>query len=107
MAPAEVEEGALTEITCVIPAFENLDLLGRCLTSVASQKDVDLEIIVTDDSKSRLTLDFVASLATAFSNSRYLEGPRSGNPVDNWNHGLNAARGRFCVVAHHDELLID
>lgn len=97
----------MTEITCVIPAFENLDLLGRCLTSVAVQKDVDLEIIVTDDSKTGLARNLVASLMTAFANIRSLEGPLSGNPIDNWNHGLDAARGRFCVVAHHDEFLID
>ena len=102
-----VSKGAVTEITCVIPAFENLDLLARCLTSVAVQTDIDLEIIVTDDSKSSLARDLVASLTTAFANIRYLEGPRSGNPVDNWNHGLNGARGRFCVMAHHDEFLID
>ncbi|MGI8840493.1 MAG: glycosyltransferase family 2 protein [Caulobacteraceae bacterium] len=107
MLSASWGEGAVTDITCVIPAFENLDLLARCLTSVAAQRDVDLEIVVTDDSKSGLARDFAASLATAFANIRYLEGPRSGNPVDNWNHGLAAARGRYCALVHHDEFLID
>ena len=34
------------EISCVIPAFENLDLFARCLASVVAQKGADLEIIV-------------------------------------------------------------
>ncbi len=97
----------MTEISCVVPAFENLDLLARCLTSVAAQKEVDLEIVVTDDSRSDLARDFVAGLARGIPSIRYLEGPRTGNPVDNWNHGLDAAAGRYCVLVHHDEYLID
>ncbi len=74
---------------------------------MAAQRDVDLEIVVTDDSKSGLARDFVASLGTAVAPIRYLDGPRSGNPIDNWNHGLAAARGRYCVLVHHDEYLVD
>ena len=97
----------MTEISCVIPAFEHPDLLARCLTSVAAQRDVDLEIVVTDDSRAGEVRDFVAGLVTKAPNVRYLEGPRTGNPVDNWNHGLEAAAGRLCVLVHHDEYLID
>jgi len=95
----------MSDISCVIPAFENLDLLARCLISVAIQKDVDLEIVVSDDSRSGAARELVAGLAIP--GTRYLEGPRTGNPVDNWNHGLDAAAGRLCVLVHHDEYLID
>ena len=95
------------EITCVIPAFENLDLAARCLTSVAVQRDVDFEVIVTDDSASSAVADFFAAFSGASSRLRYVKGPRSGNPVANWNHGLDQAKGEFCVLVHHDEFLVD
>ncbi|MEO8927419.1 MAG: glycosyltransferase [Caulobacteraceae bacterium] len=97
----------MAELTCVIPAFENLDLLARCLASVTTQKRVDLEIVVTDDSPGASVRDYVALLGATCGAIRYLEGPHSGNPIDNWNHGLDAAQGRFCVLVHHDEFLVD
>ncbi|MGI9170120.1 MAG: glycosyltransferase family 2 protein [Caulobacteraceae bacterium] len=98
---------AVTDVSCVIPAFDSPELLARCLASAASQKGVDLEIVVTDDSPGGAVAKFVAGFAPALPNLRYLQGPRSGNPVENWNHGLDAARGRLCVLVHHDEFLVD
>jgi glycosyltransferase involved in cell wall biosynthesis len=93
------------EITCVIPTFEQPDLLERCLRSVAAQTGVSTEIIVTDDSRHPAVRDRVAALALP--EVRYLHGARSGNPVDNWNLGLSQAQGRVGVLVHHDEFLID
>jgi GT2 family glycosyltransferase len=95
------------EITCVIPAFERLDLLARCLVSVCCQEDVQVEVIVTDDSRTGAVRDFTANLAAAFPFVRYLEGARSGNPVDNWNHGLRQAASALLLLVHQDEFLLD
>ena len=93
------------EITCVIPAFEQPDLLARCLASVAAQRNVAIEIIVADDSRDAAVRERVATLAIP--GMRHLDGARSGNPVDNWNLGLAQAQGPVCVLVHHDEFLID
>lgn len=93
-------------ISCVIPCYENLHLFSRCLISILTQEGVDLEVIVSDDSRSSAIADFVASLEPRFPALRYMPGARSGNPIDNWNRGLDAARGRYCVVIHHDEFFL-
>ena len=95
------------EISCVIPAYENLDLVARCLTSVLAQEHVAFEIVVSDDSASEVVRDFVATLTRPPPEVRYVAGPRSGNPVANWNLGLAQARGEFSVLVHHDEFLVD
>jgi len=95
------------EVSCVIPAFENLNLLARCVNSAVVQKDVRLEVVVSDDSVSAAVRDLVTALSGDFPQLRYEMGPRSGNPVDNWNSGLDHARGGVCVVLHHDEFLLD
>ncbi len=95
------------EISCVIPAYENLDLLTKCLASVVAQRDVAMEIIVTDDSHSTGVADFMAGRLGPGVTARYLDGPRSGNPVENWNAGLAAARAPLSLLIHHDEWLID
>jgi glycosyltransferase involved in cell wall biosynthesis len=95
------------EISCVIPSWERPDLLARCLTSVASQRDTALEVIVTDDSHSSGIGDLVAALPALGPNVRYAEGPRTGIPVDNWNAGLALAQAPLLVLIHHDEFLVD
>jgi glycosyltransferase involved in cell wall biosynthesis len=95
------------QISCVIPAYERIDLLTRCLISVMAQREAALEIIVTDDSRSSTVRDLVAALAPFTPPIRFLEGPRTGNPIDNWNAGLEEARAPFCVLVHQDEFLVD
>ncbi|HEY5105863.1 MAG TPA: glycosyltransferase family 2 protein [Caulobacteraceae bacterium] len=95
------------EISCVIPAFEAVDLTARCLTSALAQRSVEFEIIVTDDSATGEIRALVEALTPRVANIRYIEGPRSGNPVDNWNHGLGQACGAACVLVHQDEFIVD
>lgn len=66
-----------------------------------------MEVIVCDDSASRDVSDLVNFLATRYPQLRYVNGPRSGNPVENWNRGLDEASAKHCVVIHHDEFLVD
>ena len=93
------------DITCVVPAFDQPDLVARCLRSIAAQRDVALEIIVTDDSRGSRVRERLAEFSIPA--VRYLDGARSGNPVDNWNLGLAQARAGVCVLVHQDEFLID
>ncbi|MDB5480797.1 MAG: glycosyltransferase, group 2 family [Caulobacteraceae bacterium] len=95
------------EISCVIPTHERADLAARCLTSVAAQREAGVEIIVTDDSRSSTIRDLVAALAPFTPGVQFLEGPRTGNPVDNWNAGLERARAPLRVLIHQDEFLVD
>ena len=95
------------EISCIIPAYENLDLFARCLASVCAQSEVAVEIIVSDDSRTDAVRTFTLALAAAYPSIRHIAGPRSGNPVDNWNHGLDAAHAPVALLVHHDEFLID
>lgn len=95
------------EISCIVPTYENMALFSRCLMSILTQEFVRTEVIVCDDSASRDISDLVNFLATHYPQLRYVNGPRSGNPVENWNRGLNEASAKYCVVIHHDEFLVD
>lgn len=102
-----VSENYQPEISCIVPAYENIALLSRCLMSILTQECVRMEVIVCDDSASRDASDLVNFLATRYPQLRYVNGPRSGNPVENWNRGLDEAITNHCVVIHHDEFLVD
>jgi glycosyltransferase involved in cell wall biosynthesis len=93
------------DLSCVVPAFEHPELASRCLASLSAQRDIGLEIVVADDSTSDSIR--IQTMSVDWPTLRYLEGARTGNPVDNWNLGLRAARAPVCVLVHHDEYLID
>lgn len=97
----------LPRLSCVIPSYEHIDHFGRCLMSVLSQREIALEIIVSDDSHSDGIRKFAEQVPTLGHQLRYLPGPRNGRPVDNWNSGLDAARAPYATVIHQDEFLID
>jgi glycosyltransferase involved in cell wall biosynthesis len=75
--------------------------------SILTQACVRMEVIVCDDSASRDVSDLVKFLAKGYPQLRYVNGPRSGNPVENWNRGLDESVAKYCVVIHHDEFLVD
>lgn len=93
-------------ISCVIPAFEQVDLFRRCLTSACAQTGVEIEVIVTDDSASDAIRALTLTLASTHRFVRYVRGPRTGNAVDNWNSGLDHARGELLVLVHQDEYFV-
>ena len=95
------------QISCVIPAYEAVDLVAACLASIADQRGVDLEIILTDDSRSAAARARLGDLCAAAPNARYIAGARTGNPLENWNAGLAAARAPLVLMIHQDERLID
>ncbi len=90
------------EISCVVPTFESLSLVTACLDSILAQQDVRAEIIVSDDSHS----DPIGAHVVSTRRVRFVDGPRSGNPVDNWNCGLAAALAPLRVLVHQDETLL-
>ncbi len=96
-----------TRLTCVIPAYNNLELFSRALVSAISQCDVAFDVVVTDDSTTDDVRNFTTGIAALYPHVRWVAGPRSGNPVANWNNGLAHARGDYVVVLHHDEFLVD
>ncbi|MBV8594050.1 MAG: glycosyltransferase family 2 protein, partial [Caulobacteraceae bacterium] len=95
------------EISCVVPTYESLVMARRCLASISRQEAVRVQIVVTDDSIRPDVRADLQRLARSTPGAEYYPGPRSGNPADNWNAGLERARGRYSVLIHHDEALAD
>jgi glycosyltransferase involved in cell wall biosynthesis len=98
---------AAPRVSCVVATYNDAGLAALCLRSILAQSLADKEIIVTDDSTGRDVEDLVRALCGEGAAIAYRPGARTGNPVDNWNHGLDHARGEFSVLVHHDERFVD
>jgi glycosyltransferase involved in cell wall biosynthesis len=95
------------KVSCVAATYNDPVLADRCLRSILDQSLRETEIIVTDDSTTRDIENLVGALRGNGAAIVYLPGARTGNAVDNWNHGLDQARGAFSVLVHHDERFVD
>jgi glycosyltransferase involved in cell wall biosynthesis len=94
-------------ISICIPTYNQTIHLNKLLISIFEQKDVQFEVIITDDS----TNNDVKILVDSFSNNGfkinyYKNTPSLGAPK-NWNHGMNLAKGEFIKIMHHDQWFND
>jgi glycosyltransferase involved in cell wall biosynthesis len=92
-------------LSIVIPTYNNIRIFERCkflLDDVFCNKN-KIELIVTDDS----TSDIVKIYLQEFQHIHYVKHERTGNPVDNWNHGIKLSNGRYFWLLHHDEYVND
>ena len=87
--------------TIVIPTYNNLDLFKSAYSSVCKQDFKDYEIVVVDDSDDSSIEDYVSSLNNPV--LVYRHHVPSAGAVNNWNHGLQLASGKYVIVLHHDE----
>lgn len=77
------------------------------MSSIVSQSDVQIEIIVCDDRSSDGTLDIVHKTARTFPNAKWVirENPARLGMVENWNACLALARYPMVKILGQDDIL--
>jgi glycosyltransferase involved in cell wall biosynthesis len=94
-------------ISVVIPTFQRLDLLRRCLDAVAAQSlsPENFELIVADDGPSILTRDAVQSFKKDVTFAvHYVPVHRTQGPAGARNAGWRAARGTIIAFTDDDTI---
>lgn len=92
------------KISVIVPSYNRAHLLGQTIASVLSQNFNDYELLVLDDSSTDNTGDVVGS----FSDHRitYIRNTKNLGFVNNWNKGLDVARGDYVIFPGDDDLLL-
>ena len=91
-------------ISVVVPFYNNADLLGDCLASIAAQTYPDLQVIMVDDGSTDGSAAIARAQAAA--DPRFeLVSVRNGGPGSARNHGVAAAAGEFLAFVDADDLL--
>ena len=88
-------------ISVVVPFYNNGDVLGDCLQSIAGQMFTDLEVIMVDDGST----DNGAEVARKWAESdpRFiLVHSERGGPGGARNRGIERARGEFVALVNND-----
>ncbi|HUZ51148.1 MAG TPA: glycosyltransferase family A protein [Streptosporangiaceae bacterium] len=91
-------------ISVVVPFYNNADLLGDCLASIAAQTYPDLQVVMVDDGSTDGSAAIARAQAAA--DPRFeLVSVRNGGPGSARNHGVAVAAGEFLAFVDADDLL--
>lgn len=89
-------------VSVCIPCYKHVQLLERCLTSIVTQTYLNIEIIITDDSPT----DEIQNLIEKHFSDKRIRYVRNiiqlGSP-QNWNEGIQLAKGEYIKIMHHDD----
>ncbi|HEY7146066.1 MAG TPA: bifunctional glycosyltransferase family 2 protein/CDP-glycerol:glycerophosphate glycerophosphotransferase [Streptosporangiaceae bacterium] len=91
-------------ISVVVPFYNNEDLLGDCLQSIANQTYADLEVIMVDDGSVDGSTALAQAQAQADPRFSLIRVP-NGGPGSARNHGIARATGEFLAFVDADDML--
>lgn len=91
----------MSDISVIIPAYNNLELCKCAVASVLKQKDCRWELIIVDDTPTDLISKWISTLKD--SRIRYYHNMPSKGAIANWNFGLSLVNSDSIVLLHHDE----
>ena len=94
------------DISVIIPAYNREMYISKCLDSVLSQKDVSLEIIITDDGSTDKTLDVCKKYADLNPNIKVIHQENKGLATSR-NTALDAATGDYITFIDSDDWITD
>jgi glycosyltransferase involved in cell wall biosynthesis len=92
-------------VSVVITNYNYGRYLAEAATSVLTQRDVDVEVVIVDDASTDESLRVAGRLATLDNRVRLLVRDTNGGPVVAFNDGLGAATGQFVVRLDADDML--
>ena len=92
-------------ISVVVPFYNNEDLLGDCLNSIAAQSITDFEVIMVDDGSVDGSAKIAAAQAAADPRFLLVQVPHGGSPGYSRNRGIERATGEFLSFVDSDDTL--
>jgi CDP-glycerol glycerophosphotransferase len=92
-------------ISVVVPFYNNEDLLGECLSSIAAQSVGDLEVIMVDDGSTDRSAEIAAAQAAADPRFTLVQVPHGGSPGYTRNQGVRRATGEYLSFVDADDTL--
>src|SRR5580704_11101803 len=90
-------------VSFIVPCYKLAHLLPECVTSILSQSYRQFEVLILDD----CSPDNTREVARSFHDSRvkYVRNEKNLGHLQNYNHGIAMARGRYVWLISADDRL--
>jgi glycosyltransferase involved in cell wall biosynthesis len=96
----------MTRVDVAIPCYNYARYLERCVTSVLSQRDVEVRVLIIDDVSPDNTPEIAGRLAKADGRVSYLRNEKNLGLIGTANRGvMEWARSEYVVLLSADDLL--
>ena len=91
----------MSKVSICVPTYENAEGVKRLIDSILMQSYKDLEIIISDDSKT----DIIETIVQEYEDDRikYFRHVNEGSSTANWNNAIRKSKGEYIKVMHHDD----
>lgn len=93
----------MPEVSVVIAAYNAERSIARAAQSALNQRDVDVEVIVVDDSSTDATRAICEQLVNTYPALRVISLPRNSGPSVARNTGIASSRGRWISILDADD----
>ncbi|WP_405402096.1 glycosyltransferase family 2 protein [Paracoccus sp. Ld10] len=92
-------------VSVVMANFRGAAHLARAMTSVLTQTEQRLELIVSDDASDDDSLTIARRIAATDDRVRVIAAPQNGGPAATRNRALDAAQGDWIAIVDSDDLV--
>lgn len=89
-----------------LPVFNGAPYLEEAVTSILAQRDVSLELIVSDNGSTDETPEILRALSRGEPRMRVHRSPVNRGAAWNYNHTVDRATGTYFKWAAHDDVLL-
>lgn len=93
-------------VSVIVNVCNREKYINKCLDSILSQKNVDLEIIIVDDGSTDSSPEIIDNYAARYDNIKVIHQDRMGLPGAR-NTGIENATGEFIIFVDDDDFLPD
>lgn len=92
-------------LSIIIPVYNGAQTIGRCLDSITSQQDIEIEIVCVNDMSTDSTLDILTKYANKYSYIKIINTTERLGPSHARNLGINIIRGDFYTFIDADDTI--
>lgn len=103
----QIAEQKHPKISVIVPTYNRVGMLRRCIDSILSQNYSDIEIVIVDDGSTDGTFDIVKKEYSEKTNIVYHYNEKNLGPGGSRQKGYQIATGQYIVFADDDDFYIE
>src|SRR5437868_6552354 len=95
----------MASVSVFVPCYKYAHYLRACVTSILTQPDVDVRVLILDDCSPDNTPEVARQLVREDSRVEYRRHPTNRGHIETYNEGIEWTSGDYCLLLSADDML--